>query len=63
MEVYGEECMSRARVLNGTKYFVKAEMMLKMMNVQDAQPYQNVVGRPERSLKVVDSYVKYTLVT
>ena len=48
-----------------TKDFVMAELMLKMMTVQDAQPHQNVdrrldifiltfffldvVGRPERS--------------
>ena len=33
--------------LNGTKDFVKAELMLKIINVQDAQPHRNVDGQPE----------------
>ena len=39
--------------LNDTKDFVKAELMFKMMNVHDAQPYQKPLTISEKLKKIV----------
>ena len=38
--------------MHGTKDFMKAGLMLKMMNVQDAQPYQKPLTITEKVKKL-----------
>ena len=57
MVVYDKECMSRTRVLNGTKDFMKARLKLKMMNVHDAQSYQKPLTITEKLKKLSEKIV------
>ena len=43
--------------LNGTKDFMKAGLMLKMMNVHDAQPYQKTLTITEKLKKLSEKIV------
>ena len=43
--------------LNGTKDFVKAGLMLKMMNIFDAQPYQKPLTISEKLKKLSEKII------
>ena len=57
MEVYAKNACQEPAFLNGTKDFMKAGLKLKMMNVNDAQPYQKPPPITEKLKKLSEKIV------